>query len=287
MRTFLLFVYLLSVGSSLAQDLSKKIGVSFFQMTLIVFESEVEGYNVGLPESIDVGIDAKRVKIQALDNQWEQSNLVVWTKDGNYYTFDLSYADQLSEYFHVINEQNSSYKEMGKTASDNEIADPFYANTSLTKQELAYLQLSTTKLVDINKRYTYLGDERKRIDLYLDGLFVDDKYFFIKLSMYNRTEVVYNVEVVSFTIQARKKKGISATSSTPEIQDIVYKHGDGFVEIGANSSVTTVYVIDKFALDQDSELIIDIFETNGSRERSITVLERDVNNANGIRDVID
>lgn len=257
-------------------------------MTLIVFESEVDGFNIGLPENIDIAKDGKRIKMQALDNQWDQSNLVVWTKDGNYYTFDLNYKDQLKEYFHVIKKGLSNYQGDASVENKPVADDPFNVSGSgSTQNELAALKLFTNKLISAKGRYTYLSDEQKKLDLYLDGIFVDDRYFYFKMTIDNRTEILYNVDVVSFTKKAKERKGIAATASTPEIMDIVFANDNGFVSIDPKASVTTVYIVEKFAIDSNYELVIDIFEDNGARDRAITVNEKDINNAKGIHNVID
>lgn len=283
MRVFLTIAIIYSSLILSGQNKAKDIGVSFYQMTVLVFESEIatNGFDVGLPESIDVGVDGKMLKIQALDNEWETSNLIVSTIDGNYYTFDLSYKETVSAYFHPISTSSSTYKGEPISSPQNSLNDALSKSSSD-----GYFQLHCDKLLEVKGRYSYLGDERKKVDLYLDGLFVDEEYFYFKLSLTNRTQIKYNVEVVSFTTKAKERKGIGATSSTPEIQDIVYFHNEGLNEIGAKATLSSIYVIDKISLDEDAELIIDIYESNGSRERSIRVQEKDIRTARNIFDVI-
>lgn len=154
--------------------------------------------------------------------------------------YALVYTDEIEK---VCTRHNISYSEV------RGITNP---ERSMTKSDLFDY---ASKMFQSNKKYYDVSTTAKRLRLTLNNIYTVDKYFFIDVSMFNKTNIQFDIDQIRFKIE--DKKIFKATSfQSVEIKPIVTLNDD----MSFKRRYRNIFVFEKFTFPEDKVLTIEISE---------------------------
>jgi len=246
--------------------------VTFSKTVHIIFPSAIRYVDLGSSDLLAAKADGTenvlRVKA-AIEWFKKESNLSVITDDGAYYTFNVKYADEpvkmsveMADFLHSGNIENRPINEIPVYLSDLRNESPFLVKLIM---ETIYKN-DRTKIKHIGSRNFGIGYLLKSIYSYNDLLF-------FHLELKNKSTVGYNIDYITFKIADKK------VAKRTAIQEQVIKPLRSCNEITAvagKKEERTVFVLPKFTIPDDKQLIIELFEKDGGRNQTLTVENSDL-----------
>ncbi len=266
MRFLLFFLILSNTAFSQSQLISKRISVSTSKTTFLIFTKadkvtpdSIQYFDVGSQDVMLKRTDLGNiVKLKAVQPGMDETNITLLTKGGQYYSLLVNFKenpDTLNYFFgSQVNEVRSEVKADTKMAVLNEQAQNVIIRS---KKE-------STKNVKV----------RNMIGAGVKGLYFSEDRLFFHLTFFNSSAIPFDVDYLKFIVKARKKLS-RASFQEYEISPI-YTYGN-FETIEAKSKLETfVVAFDKFTLDKDRVLSIELGEKNAGRSIDIELTNFEV-----------
>lgn len=287
----------------------KEIEVSEGYTTILIFPSEIEEpilgneqeYFIKEPKnSSAIGKRIIRLGYLKVDKVEKNTNLTVFTKDGNSYEFLLKYASIPNKLNHhialsesaanLLNNPKSERKKEGKEIV--KVKDSYYSEGIVTsegkeakgpKQDLEKLYVSD-KIAYINQRCAPVNNMPKKIfktfnksgniklTLKQISYAKDELYFHLLLE--NDGGQTFDVDFIN-TRLARGYKGVSTDQSIPLTPILVYERP---TRVKGNTGADFIMVFKKFSINDKKEFQIDLAEKNGERDLLLSINNKLVNN---------
>ncbi|MCQ2265924.1 MAG: DUF4138 domain-containing protein, partial [Bacteroidales bacterium] len=111
------------------------------------------------------------------------------------------------------------------------------------------------KMFQSNKKYYDVSTTAKKLRLTLNNIYTVDKYFFVDISMLNKTNIQFDIDQIRFKIE--DKKIFKATSfQSVEIKPIVTLNDD----MNFKHNYRNIFVFEKFTFPEDKVFTIEISE---------------------------
>lgn len=297
-----------------------KIEVSYDKTVMLVFEHPINptGSNCGQKELVGISISGNKLVLQAKEEYFEETNLIVELTDGSLYAFDLVYNNTPKNTFHIIKATEASYipkvndrldnnqseslvssppkqnnsnssidkKNKGNSAvsnTENKIKDrdvPIKKATSAQSSlEVGDLVGTCDKIIQTPDYLKRIGVISKKMFLYVGGIYVSSDKLYFKVNVKNVSSVPFDVDYSQFLVKTFKS-GLSRNAS-PQANKItpLYIKEPEVVTVNQNETKTWVYVFEKFTIDEDKRLFIEFWEKNGDRNLEIPIESIEILNA--------
>ncbi|GAB3307651.1 conjugative transposon protein TraN [Hymenobacter tenuis] len=243
---------------------SYHLGVGFQKTTHLIFPQAVTYVDLG-----NVGIIADKVKgaenivkVKANVTGFPQTNMTVVTADGRLYSFLVDYE---------ANPRVVNYN-LAEGNTEDSASQPLarLANGNLTQTEMENYSRAALK----EKRRVHLKENRNDVTLALQGIYTQGDTFFLPLWMQNKTNINYDVDFVKFYIRDKKKTKRTAEQETEVAPLYVFNAGQS--KIAGPGELERVYVLRKFTIPDDKNLVVEMFERGGGRHLSFNVSNADI-----------
>lgn len=248
--------------------------VTFNKTVHVIFPSAVRYVDLGSADLLAAKADGTenvlRVKA-ALRDFSRESNLSVITEDGNYYTFNVKYAD----------EPVKLSVEMTDFLHDGEAVNRPNNALAIYMQELGQESPLLVKLImqsiykNNDREIKHIGSKRFGIQHTLKGIYTHNGLLYFHLQLKNSSNVPFNVDFITFKIVDKK---VAKRTAIQEQVIWPLRAYNNLMLVGGKRTERMIFALPKFTIPDDKMLIVELNEQSGGRHQSFTV-----DNANLVR----
>lgn len=248
-----LFLTIAALLAALAADAQhvdvapRRIEVGFNKTVHILFPSPVTYIDIG---SMDIiagkaagAENVVRVKAAVRDFP-KETNLTVITEDGGYYSFDQSPPAEGRVLLEATGRERPSV--VKKTLND---------------------------IYRLNRTEMRLRQKHYGIETEVQGIYIRNDVIYIHLSLYNNSNISFEVEDLHFRIEDRKVAKRTAQQQTP--LELLRVCNDLRI-VRAHQRQRTVFALPKFTMPDDKRLVLEIVERNGARHQRIEIRNKQI-----------
>lgn len=266
--TCVLFALFLISGITFGQEiLTKHIKVSYDKTTFIVFDGELDFYDVGSEDLLfQVTQKPNIVKVKAAVEQFPETNITIITKNGQYYSLIVSYdadPDTLNYIFTdgkpILLSQEAQRDKLQEEKENKALADA------------EHVLRETQSMTFPNTHSTF----RYKTGMAITGIYFYNNQVYFNLSITNKSPIDYQIEAVMFFVQQKRKRRQASTAQDIHLQPIVTK---GLVEqVRAGQEVKNVlFALDQFTIAENQKLTVSLLEKDGVRNLEIDITSSDL-----------
>ncbi|MEE9361370.1 MAG: DUF4138 domain-containing protein [Cellulophaga sp.] len=285
----------------------KEIEVSEDYTTVLIFPAEIEEPILGNEQEYliktsrnksNIGKRTIRLGYLKIDKVEKNTNLTVFTKDGNSYEYLLKYASTPKKLTHYIklSESANNLMEIENKESDNtekvKVKESYYSEGVVTEEteehkqpEEDYEKLYITdkisymnkmcELVNNNSKKIYkIYDKSSNIKLSLKQISYSKDELYFHLRIENKGGQTFDVDFIN-TRLARGYKGVSTDQSIPLTPLLVYERPS---RVKGKSASNFIMVFKKFSINDKKEFQIDLAEKEGERDLLLRINNNLINN---------
>lgn len=290
MKNFI--ILLLFVSGSLTAQITDTIEVAFTKSVYLIFPQETS-FDKG-SEDILIKNPENKIIIQAVEEGFEETNLFVQS-GAEYYMFILRYSDapkKLLFNYQVRNNQVSNSTPTTKVENNPNNQTPVLLNN-----EMVDYQVANSKSTE-NKKESEIKDLHKENSLWVQAqpqklfnngtvegkttflatnLYVYENYFYFKVVVKNDSKINYDIDFIKFTIQNKSKSIKKAADQFIELEPEYIMNKDNYT-IPGQEKYDYVFVFNKFTIENNKKLTIEIWEKNGDRKIDFDFSSKDILN---------
>lgn len=236
-----------------AEVITYPIDIAYSKTTTIVFPFDVQSVDKG---SRDVLVQKAKgveniLQVKAARRNFEETNLTVVTADGKLYDFPLCYLEDTDKLTHTFSDSKKENFINYSDYNDNKKEILFGA-------ELAYHERNK---VNYNEKLS-------GITLAVTGIFIHNDLIQYRIKIINETNIGYEIDQLRFFVRDQKKVKRTAAQELELLPVLAYK-SEG--KVPAKSEVKFVYVLPKFTIPDDKNLIVEMIEKSGGRHLQLVL----------------
>lgn len=245
--------------------------VTFDKTSHLIFPATIRYVDLGSNNLIagkaEDAENVLRVKAAVKDFETETS-LSVICEDGSYYAFNVRYADEPQKL--SVEMKDFLYPGEGRLPSNR--ADIYFKELGNESPVLVKLMMKT--IYENNRReIKHIGAKRFGMRFLLRGLYAHNGLLYFHTSMENDTDMPFSVDFITFKVvdkKVAKRTAIQERVLQPlrAYQQAVYVRG--------KHSARSVFALEQFALSEDKELEVTLYERGGGRTLSFNMSEEDL-----------
>lgn len=286
----------------------KEIQVSEDYTTILIFPSEIETQVLGneteyfIKPSTNSSVSNFMLSLTyiKIDNVEKNTNLVVFTKDGNSYSFALKYVKKPNKldphYIQVSERSNKSLhpKTNKKDITTVKVKDSYYSKDVITKEnnnpnmkksssldnslyssnKMAYIESYCRKHNNVGKRIFKTYDKVNNIKITLKEISFNNDELYFHLTVSNGGGQTFDVDFINSKL-TRDYKGVSTDQSIPLTPVFVYNKPS---RVKGKSEEEFTMVYKKFSINDKKEFQIDLAEKEGERDLLLHISSKLINN---------
>jgi len=236
-----------------AEVITYPIDIAYSKTTTIVFPFDVQSVDKG---SRDVLVQKAKgveniLQVKAARRNFEETNLTVVTADGKLYDFPLCYLEDPDKLTHTFSDSKKENFINYSDYNDNKKEILFGA-------ELAYHERNK---VNYNEKLS-------GITLAVTGIFIHNDLIQYRIKIINETNISYEIDQLRFFVRDQKKVKRTAAQELELLPVLAYKSE---AKVPAKSEVKFVYVLPKFTIPDDKNLIVEMIEKSGGRHLQLVL----------------
>ena len=255
--------------------------ITFSKTTHIIFPSAIRYVDLGSADLLAAKADGTenvlRVKA-ALRDFSRESNLAVITEDGNYYSFNVKYADEPVK----LSVEMTDFLHDGEATNRPNNALQIYMQ-ELGQESPLLVRLIMQSIYKNNRReIKHIGSKRFGIQHTLKGVYCHNELLYFHLQLKNSSNVPFSVDFITFKIvdkQVAKRTAIQEQVIWP------LRAHNNLMLIGGRRTERMVFVLPKFTIPDDKMLVVELNEQNGGRHQRFTVDNADLVRAKVINEL--
>jgi len=241
--------------------------VTFAKTVHIIFPAAIRYVDLGSVDLLAAKADGVenvlRVKA-ATQGFHRESNLSVITEEGSYYSFNVKYADEpvklsveMADFMHGWNFENRPGNEIPVYLSDLGNESPYLVRLIME----AIHRNNRTKI-------KHIGSKNFGVQYLLREIYAHNELLFFHLSLKNSSTVSFNIDFLTFRIVDKK---VAKRTAIQEQVIMPLRSYNQVTGVAGNREERTVFVLSKFTIPDDKQLIIELFEKDGGRNQMLTV----------------
>lgn len=236
-----------------AEVISYPIDVAYSKTTTIVFPFNVQSVDKG---SRDILVQKAKgveniLQVKAARRNFEDTNLTVVTADGKLYDFPICYMEDPYNLTHTFSDDKKENFINYSDFNDNKKEILFGA-------ELAYHE---------RKKVNY-NEKLDGITLAVTGIYIHNDLIQYRIKIVNGTNISYEIDQLRFFVRDQKKVKRTAAQELELIPVLGYKTVQ---KVPAKSEAVFVYVLPKFTIPDDKNLIFEMIEKSGGRHLQLAL----------------
>ena len=245
--------------------------VTFEKTVHLIFPAPVRYVDLG-SQNIIAGKaeDAENVlRVKAAVKDFEtETNMSVICEDGSFYAFNVKYADEPEKLSVEMKDFLSPVE--GRLPSNR--ADIYFKELGNESPVLVKLMMQT--IYQNDKRYIkHIGAQMFGMKFLLRGLYAHNGLLYFHTRIDNMTNMPYSVDFITFkvvdkkvakrtTIQERVLQPLRAYHQAMQVKGLNHEH--------------SVFVLEQFALSEDKQLEVTLYERNGGRTLTFYLEQEDL-----------
>lgn len=255
--------------------------VTFDKTVHLIFPATVKYVDLGSSNLIAGKVSGAenviRVK-SSVRNFTEETNLAVITEDGNFYTFNVRYADEPT----MLNIEMKDFIHDGSTVNRPNNSMEIYM-TELGKESPKLVRLIMESIYKNNKReIKHIGCKRFGIQYSLKGIYTYNGLLYFHTELENESNVPFDVDYLTFKIV--DKKIMKRTAIQEQIIKPLRSHNHISNVVG-KSRERSVFTFDKFTIPADKQLVVELKEKEGGRHQSFVISSTEIVRAETINEL--
>lgn len=299
-KILMMFALLLGVSAAWAQQssgdyyegLTRKIDfsqmipphgleITYDKTVHVIFPAPVKYVDLGSTNLIAGKADGAEnvIRVKATTRNFrEETNMSVITEDGNFYTFNVKYADEPL----LLNVEMCDFIHDGESVNRPNNAMEIYL-TELDNESPRLVRLIMKSVYENDKRrIRHIGCKRFGIQYLLKGIYSHNGLLYLHLQLKNSSNVPFEVDHLTFKIA--DKKVAKRTAIQEQVIRPLRAHNNVQV-IRGKSSERMVFTLPKFTIPDDKHLVVELYEKEGGRHQTFTVENADLVRAEVINEL--
>lgn len=228
--------------------------------------------NLAAGKAEDAG-NVLRIKAATKDFEGE-TNFSVITEDGKFYTFNVCYSAQPAILGYDLLKMRAAAQ---RIVSDRVL----FEDLGSSPATLPGLIMETVFTRD-QRKVKHLASKGYGITFAIRGLYVHDGKYYFHTELQNSTSIPFRIDFISFRVADKKVGRRAVAQDRPLVPLRSYRPLD---DVKGATREANVFLLDHFTLSSDKELIIEVFEKHGNRNRSIRVEYADLLKAKELNDI--
>ncbi|MFT6441360.1 MAG: hypothetical protein ACJASM_000897 [Salibacteraceae bacterium] len=263
-----LVIFVLCVSFKGNTQVTDTLVVGYTKSVYLIFNSENIDYDNGNPEDVGVKRGKKKILVNALGADFEESNLLV-DVDGTLYLFIVVFSDQDSpNRRYVYNYTGTSRMVKGGvedfTGKVSRVGEAvFLPDTKTEDSIIENYKMIADSLLSVDKAIMNRGVVRYKLGIYLRDLVLYDGKYFMCFEAVNRSNIAYDIDYVDFWVRSSKKRRLKK-ETFQEVRITVEETFEMPLVFQGNKSEGFVLMVDKFVLTENKKLVCEFWEYNGS-----------------------
>ena len=299
-KILMMFALLLGVSAAWAQQssgdyyegLTRKIGfsqmipphgleITYDKTVHIIFPAPVKYVDLGSTDLIAGKADGAEnvIRVKATTRDFRQeTNMSVITEDGNFYTFNVKYADEPL----LLNVEMCDFIHDGETVNRPNNAMEIYL-TELAEESPRLVRLIMKSVYeDDRRRIRHIGCKRFGIQYLLKGIYTHNGLLYFHTEIRNQSNVPFDVDYITWKIVDKKV----AKRTAVQEQIILPLRAQNYATlVPGKKSERTVFTMAKFTIPDGKCLVVELNEKNGGRHQSFVIENEDLVRANTINEL--
>ncbi|MBR8758710.1 hypothetical protein IX327_000088 [Porphyromonas levii] len=248
--------------------------VTFDKTVHLIFPAPIRyvdlGSNALVAGKADEGGGAENVlRVKAAVRDFErESNLSVICDDGSFYSFNVKYAEEPEK---LTVEMQDFLAPLGGRLPSNR-ADIYFRELGNESPVLVKLIMQT--IYQNNKREVkHIGAKQFGLRFQLRGLYAHNGLLYFHTRIDNESNMPFSVDFISFRVVDKK------VAKQTAIQERVLQPLRAYhqvMQVRPNGRERTVFALEQFALTEDKQLEVTLYELNGGRTLTFYMQNEDL-----------
>ncbi|MBM6845056.1 conjugative transposon protein TraN [Phocaeicola plebeius] len=274
------------------EGLSRKIGfsqmipphgleITYDKTVHVIFPSPVRYVDLGSTDLIAGKADGAEnvIRVKATTKNFRQeTNMSVITEDGNFYSFNVKYADEPL----LLNVEMCDFIHDGETVNRPNNAMEIYL-TELDNESPRLVRLIMKSVHERDKRrIRHIGCKRFGVQFLLKGLYSHGGLLYFHTQVKNTSHVPFDVDFVTFKIADKK-----LVKRTAMQEQVVYplRAYNYVTRVDGKKSECTVFALPKFTIPDGKKLVVEMYEKQGGRHQTFELENEDLVQAETINEL--
>lgn len=245
--------------------------VTFEKTTHLIFPSAIRYVDLGSNNLIagkaEDAENVLRVKASVQDFETE-TNMSVICEDGSFYSFNVKYAEEPEKLSVEMKDFLSPTD--GRLPSNR--ADIYFKELGSESPILVKLMMQTIYQND-KRAIKHISVKQFGLKFLLRGLYAHNGLLYFHTRMDNETNMPYSVDFITFKVVDKK------VAKRTAIQEQVLPPLRAYHEVmlvRGQSHECSVFALEQFALSEDKQLEVTLYERNGGRTLSFYLQQEDL-----------
>ena len=279
-------------GGDYFEGLSRKIGfsqmipphgleITYDKTVHVIFPSPIKYVDLGSTNLIAGKADGAEnvIRVKAARKHFRnETNMSVITEDGNFYTFNVKYADEPL----LLNVEMCDFIHDGETVNrPNNAMEIYLQELGSESPRLVRLIMKSVHKQD-KRRIKHIGCKRFGVRLLLKGLYAHGDLLYFHTEVRNATHVPFDVDFVTFKIVDKK-----IVRRTAMQEQVIYplRAFNYVTRVEGKKDERTVFALPKFTIPDDKKLVVEMYEKQGGRHQIFEVDNEDLVRAETINEL--
>ena len=279
-------------GGDYFEGLSRKIGfsqmipphgleITYDKTVHVIFPSPIKYVDLGSTNLIAGKADGAEnvIRVKAARKQFRnETNMSVITEDGNFYTFNVKYADEPL----LLNVEMCDFIHDGETVNrPNNAMEIYLQELGSESPRLVRLIMKSVHKQD-KRRIKHIGCKRFGVRFLLKGLYAHGDLLYFHTEVRNATHVPFDVDFVTFKIVDKK-----IVRRTAMQEQVIYplRAFNYVTRVEGKKDERTVFALPKFTIPDDKKLVVEMYEKQGGRHQIFEVDNEDLVRAETINEL--
>lgn len=279
-------------NGDLYEGLTRKIGfsrmipphgleITYDKTVHVIFPAPVRYVDLGSPNLIAGKADGAEnvIRVKATTRHFRQeTNMSVITEDGNFYTFNVKYADEPL----LLNVEMCDFIHDGESVNRPNNAMEIYL-TGLDNESPRLVRLIMKSVHENDKRrIRHIGSKRFGVQFLLKGMYTHSDLLYFHTQVKNTSHVPFDVDFITFKIVDKK-----VVKRTAMQEQVIYplRAYNYVTRVNGRDSECTVFALPKFTIPDDKKLVVEMLEKQGGRHQRFEVVNEDLVRAETVNEL--
>ncbi len=279
-------------NGDLYEGLTRKIGfsrmipphgleITYDKTVHVIFPAPVRYVDLGSPNLIAGKADGAEnvIRVKATTRHFRQeTNMSVITEDGNFYTFNVKYADEPL----LLNVEMCDFIHDGESVNrPNNAMEIYLTELDNESPRLVWLIMKSVHEND-KRRIRHIGSKRFGVQFLLKGMYTHSDLLYFHTQVKNTSHVPFDVDFITFKIVDKK-----VVKRTAMQEQVIYplRAYNYVTRVNGRDSECTVFALPKFTIPDDKKLVVEMFEKQGGRHQRFEVVNEDLVRAETVNEL--
>lgn len=279
-------------NGDLYEGLTRKIGfsrmipphgleITYDKTVHVIFPAPVRYVDLGSPNLIAGKADGAEnvIRVKATTRHFRQeTNMSVITEDGNFYTFNVKYADEPL----LLNVEMCDFIHDGESVNRPNNAMEIYL-TELDNESPRLVRLIMKSVHENDKRrIRHIGSKRFGVQFLLKGMYTHSDLLYFHTQVKNTSHVPFDVDFITFKIVDKK-----VVKRTAMQEQVIYplRAYNYVTRVNGRDSECMVFALPKFTIPDDKKLVVEMLEKQGGRHQRFEVVNEDLVRAETVNEL--